>query len=159
MTAIRAIAIPTDTVKQVLATSKSPGYGHPAHTEEARGHGPCRHCLKPFRVGEEHRTLFTYNPFHKLAPIPLPGPVFIHAELCERFNQAAGYPPELLPYAVALDAYDRDQQLVAQRQAAAGSQEASLHEILADDAVQYVMVRDLSAGCFDFRVERRMEED
>ena len=157
MTAIQVIALPTDTVKQVLATMKSPGYGHPAHTEEATGHGPCRHCLKPFRVGQERRTLFTYDPFYKLAPIPLPGPVFVHAELCERFNAASGYPPELLLYAVVLDGYDRDQQIVAQRQIANGRQEAAIQEMFANDAVRYVMVRDLGAGCFDFRVERRME--
>ena len=86
MTEIRAIAMPTETAKKVLETNSSPGYGHPAHTAVAKGHGPCRHCLRPFRVGEEMRTLFTFNPFYKLASIPAPGPVFIHSELCERFD-------------------------------------------------------------------------
>jgi hypothetical protein len=155
MTALRVIALPTETVHQALTTLRSPGYGHPVHREMAKGHGPCRHCLKPFRVGEEERALFTCNPFDGLAEIPAPGPVFVHAESCERFDEDAGYPPELLAYPVVLDAYDGQQVLLAQRRAIAGDPERVLIEMFADDAVQYILVRDLTAGCFDFRVERR----
>jgi len=105
-------------------------------------------------VGEERRTLFTCNPFYKLAEIPAPGPVFLHTEMCERFDEAAGYPVELLPYPVVLDGYDLEQGLVAQRKVTDGGQEAAIREMLEDDAVRYVLVRDLEAGCFDFRVER-----
>lgn len=154
MIAIRVIALPTDTAKKVLETKSSPGYGHPAHTEIARGHGPCRHCLRPFRVGEEKRTLFTCNPFYGLAPVPAPGPVFIHAELCERFDEKAGYPAELVPYPVVLDGYDVEQRLVTQRRVDAGDQEAVIGKIFDDASVRYVLVRDGEAGCFDFRVER-----
>jgi hypothetical protein len=154
MAEIRVIALPTETVQKVLATMKSPGYGHPAHTEVATGHGPCRHCLRPFRVGQEERTLFTCNPFYELAEVPLPGPIFVHAEMCERFDEESGYPAELLPYPVVLDGYDSQQRLVMQRRAEAGSQERMLAEMLENEAVLYVLVRDREAGCFDFRVER-----
>jgi Protein of unknown function (DUF1203) len=152
---IRVIALPTNTVQRVLATHKSPGYGHPAHTELATGHGPCRHCLKPFRIGEEHRTLFTCNPFHNLAEIPLPGPVFIHATLCERFQEDVGHPTELLTYPAVMDAYDASQNLILQRRATNSDQPAILDELLSNEAVRYVLVRDLEAGCYDFRVERK----
>jgi hypothetical protein len=154
MTGIRVVALPTETAKKVLETMSSPGYGHPAHTEIAKGHGPCRHCLRPFRVGEEKRTLFTCNPFYTLAPIPAPGPVFIHSELCDRFDEEAGYPKGLLPYPVVLDGYDIEQRLVTQRRAIAGAQELELAKMFEDVAVQYVLVRDGEAGCYDFRVER-----
>jgi hypothetical protein len=157
MTEIRVIALPTETVQKVLATMRSPGYGHPAHTALATGHGPCRHCLKPFRAGEEMRTLFTCNPFYKLADIPAPGPVFIHTELCGRFDENGGYPAELLRYPVVMDGYDAEQRLVVQRRTAGGNHELVLEEIFEDAAVRYVLVRDLEAGCFDFRVERKME--
>jgi hypothetical protein len=154
MTEIRVIALPTETAKKVLETMSSPGYGHPAHTEIAKGHGPCRHCLRPFRVGQENRTMFTCNPFYRLAPVPAPGPVFIHSELCERFDETAGYPAELLPYPVVLDGYDTEQRLLIERKAAAGEQPSEIARIFEDAAVQYVLVRDGEAGCFDFRVER-----
>jgi Protein of unknown function (DUF1203) len=154
MTEIRVIALPTETAKKVLQTMSSPGYGHPVHTEVARGHGPCRHCLRPFRIGEERRTLFTCNPFYMLAPVPAPGPVYIHSELCERFDEEAGYPAELVRFPVVLDGYDVEQKLLTQGRAAAGEQETAIARIFEDVSVRYVMVRDGEAGCFDFRVER-----
>ena len=84
MTAIRVIAIPTEIANRVRTSWKAPRYGHPAHTEIAAGFGPCRHCLRTFSVGTEKRILFTYNEFESLENLPLPGPVFIHAEACKR---------------------------------------------------------------------------
>jgi len=152
---IQAIAVPTEIAVQVWETMKSPQYGHPAFKSVAKGHGPCRHCLKPFRIGEEQRTLFTYNPFTEERMIPLPGPVFVHAERCERFARETGYPEELLPYAAVLDGYCSDQRVIAQRQVTDGSHESAIAEMLADPAVRYVMVRDLKAGCFDLRAVRK----
>lgn len=152
---IQAIAVETQIAEQVWETMKSPGYGHPASTAAAKGHGPCRHCLKPFRVGEEERTLFTYNPFREAGMIPLPGPIFIHTERCERFERGAGYPEELLPYAAVLEGYDVSQRVIAQRRVSDGSHEAAATEIFGDPAVRYVMVRDLKAGCFDLRAVRK----
>ena len=88
----RVIAVPTKVVDLVRSTMKSPGYGHPAHTEVASGHGPCRHCLRDFRIGQESRILFTYDPFFGLEKLPLPGPIFIHAEPCERFPEQRDSP-------------------------------------------------------------------
>jgi len=154
---IQAIALATETTKQVWETMKSPGYGHPASTAVAKGHGPCRHCLKPFRIGEEQRTLFTYNPFTEPDTIPMPGPVFIHTEVCGRFEQETGYPLELKPYAVVLDGYDPKQRVVMQQRVVDDGQEAVIAIMFEDEAVRYVMVRDLKAGCFDFRVVRKGE--
>ena len=152
---IQAIAVPTEIAEQVWETMKSPGYGHPAFTSVAKGHGPCRHCLKPFRIGEEQRTLFTYNPFYEDGMIPLPGPVFVHTQRCERFAAESGYPAELLPYGAVLDAYDAEQRVIARRRVTDGGHEAAIMEMLEDKAVRYVMVRDLKAGCFDLRAVRK----
>jgi hypothetical protein len=105
-------------------------------------------------VGEELRTLFTCNPFYMVAPVPAPGPVFIHTEGCERYEETAGYPRQLLAYPVVMDGYDLEQRLLTQRTAVGGNHEMVLREIFANSAVQYVLVRDHEAGCFDFRVER-----
>ena len=87
--------------------------------------------------------------------IPLPGPVFVHAERCERFAQESGYPVELLPYGAVLDGYDREQRVIVQRRVSNGEHEAAIAEMFSDPAVRYVMVRDLKAGCFDFQAVRR----
>jgi Protein of unknown function (DUF1203) len=154
------IAIPSKVATLVRDTQRAPGYGHPAHTEIAAGYGPCRHCLRTFRVGEEKRTLFTYDPFHQLERIPLPGPIFIHADGCERYSPNAGYPPDMLEHAALLNAYRKGQELVSRKIIEhKGTHTDAVLELLADKEVDYIEVRDLEAGCFDFRIERRSDPD
>ena len=53
--------VPQQIADEVRRTQRAPGYGHPAHSEIARGTGPCRCCLRPFVTGRESRLLFTYR--------------------------------------------------------------------------------------------------
>jgi Protein of unknown function (DUF1203) len=157
MSEFRIIAISSRLTDKVRETKLSPGYGHPVTAKVATGHGPCRHCLRPFVVGQDVRMLFTLNPFEGVAPIPQPGPVFIHEAECERYEDTAGYPEELLPFAALLDGYDAEQMVRRRKRVTDGSQEEAIREMMRDPLIQYVMVRDGDAGCFDLRVERREE--
>jgi hypothetical protein len=155
MSEFRMIAIASELAEKVRETKLSPGYGHPVTAKVATGHGPCRHCLRPFVVGEEVRMLFTLDPFHGVAPIPQPGPVFIHEAECERYEETAGYPQELLPFAAVLDGYDEEQIVRWRKKVTDGSQAEAIEEMMSDPLIRYVMVRDGQAGCFDLRVQRR----
>jgi hypothetical protein len=151
----RIVAIPTKVADRVHATGQAPGYGHPAHTEIATGYGPCRHCLRTFRIGEDRRTLFTYDPFFGIEDIPLPGPIFIHADACERYPEDGGYPNDMLQHAAIFNAYGKGQSLIARVMVDANDGHAAkVSELLKRNDVEYVEVRDREAGCFDFRVER-----
>ena len=154
MSEFRMIAIASELAEKVRETRLSPGYGHPVTAKVATGHGPCRHCLRPFVVGQDVRMLFTLNPFYGVASIPQPGPVFIHEEECERYVETAGYPAELLPFGVVLDGYDAEQMVRRRETVKDGSQEATIQEMMCDPLIRYVMVRDMEAGCFDLRVEK-----
>ncbi len=155
MSSYRVIAIPSEVVENVRKTGEAPGYGHPAHTEVATGYGPCRHCLRTFRVGEERRTLFTYDPFFGVEDIPLPGPIFIHAAGCERYPEDGGYPLDMLQHAAIFNAYARGQALVARFIVDIDDgHEAIVRDLLNRHDVDYIEVRDRDAGCFDFRIQR-----
>jgi hypothetical protein len=154
MIPFRVIAIPTEVAAQVRSSLKAPRYGHPAHTEIATGHGPCRHCLRAFQVGADQRILFTWDSFTGIEQVPLPGPVFIHATPCQRYPEESGYPQDLLRHAAVLNAYARGQHLVAQLHAANGSHASAIEQLLARADVDYIEVRDKEAGCYDFRIER-----
>jgi hypothetical protein len=134
---------------------RSPGYGHPAHREVAKGYGPCRHCLRDFKVGEEERILFTYDPFHELGVQALPGPVFVHAEACERYPEDAGFPEDLLARVLTLDVYGDRRQLMAEEHVTKEELAARVENFWNTDGVEYIHVRDRSAGCYDLRLERR----
>jgi hypothetical protein len=61
----------------------------------------------------------------------------------------------LLRFGAVLDGYDRDQFVRRREMVTDGSQENTIERIMQDPLVRYVMVRDGTAGCYDFRVERR----
>lgn len=158
MSHYRYIAIPQETADRVRRTMKSPGYGHPAHREIATGYGPCRLCLRTFKIGVEERILFTLDPFYGIEDLPLPGPVFIHAEECARYDEHTGFPNDLRAHPLTLEGYAKGRRLLAQTHIEDCNIEVALDRILANAEVDYVHVRDTQAGCYDLRVERRIVE-
>ena len=156
---IRVIAIPTEVAEKVRTTSRSPRYGHPAHTEVAKGYGPCRHCLRYFDVGTEERILFTYDSFEGVESLPLPGPIFIHAKACPRYEENGGFPQELLAHPLTLVAYGTGRAFREEGHVRNGEAAPLLERLLARSDVDYVHVRDTEAGCYDFRIERNRAVD
>jgi hypothetical protein len=134
---------------------RSPGYGHPAHREVAAGYGPCRHCLRTFRIGAEERILFTCDPFHDLGVTPLPGPIFVHAEACERYAEDAGFPGDLRAHGLLLDVYGAERRLLAEEPATNENLDEHIARFLQGEDVKYIHVRDQQAGCYDLRIECR----
>jgi hypothetical protein len=154
MNTFRVIAIPSEVATDVRTSNTSPRYGHPASKKIASGYGPCRHCLRTFNVGKEYGTLFTYDPFSGIEEVPLPGPIFIHTENCERYPENAGYPSDLLNHAAVLSGYAKGQRLVAKVHVDNGGHEAAVEQLLQRSDIDYIEVRDKIAGCYDFRIER-----
>ena len=145
--------IPQEIADEVRRTRLSPGYGHPAHLEVARGTGPCRCCLRPFVPGREQRLLFTYRPSGDGASLMAPGPVFIHADHCDAYD-GDGFPEELRGVALAFEARSsgsRVPELSARDDAPAEAQIKVLFEEL---FAQWLHVRHAQAGCYIARVDR-----
>src|SRR2546423_2832698 len=159
MQSYRVLAVGEPIANAVRKTLRSPGYGHPAHTEVATGHGPCRHCLRTFTIGTERRIGFTYDPFYQTENLPLPGPVFIHESNCRRYPEDGGFPIDMLSRELTLNAYARGRRLVAQRYVSNGGVEAEVQQLLQDSAVAYIHVRDTNAGCYDFCIERARKDE
>jgi hypothetical protein len=153
MASFRVVAISDEMAQKVRETSASPQYGHPAHTELAKGYGPCRQCLRTFRTGQEGRILFTYNPFDGLDPYPSPGPVFIHKESCGSYA-SDGFPEELRTIPMVFEGYGEERWLVAQERIRDGVVEPAIETLLARPEVKYLHVRNLEAGCFIATIER-----
>ncbi|MDX2119468.1 MAG: DUF1203 domain-containing protein [Gemmatimonadota bacterium] len=153
MAVFRYSGIPTALALEARATLRSPQYGHPAHRERARGYGPCRLCLRTFKVGEEDRLLFTYQPFAEPGSLPAPGPVFIHADGCERYD-GLDYPPDLQVLPTVVEGFSRGGTLVAQVRVNGEGPEAVVRRVLEGTPAEYVHLRNAEAGCFMARVER-----
>lgn len=131
---------------------KSPQYGHPAHRELATGTGPCRSCLRTFEVGRDERVLFTYQPFSDPGSLPAPGPVFIHADPCARY-EALELPTDFRELPVVVEAYGTGGRLLFQERVIGATTEAVLDRAFATTEAVYAHLRNGEAGCFMARVE------
>jgi hypothetical protein len=118
---------------------------------------PCRSCLRRTHAGER-LILCAYTPFEATGPYSETGPIFIHADACERYDPNAGFPSDFAGRPLTLRAYgptargilsivDAD---VAQPGAAAGT----LVRLFADERVAFVHARNPAWGCYDFCIER-----
>ena len=153
MDEFRTRAIDESLARTARATAASPQYGHPAAVDTARGYGPCRLCLRPFRVGADARMLFTYDPFSGTSQPPAPGPIFIHADGCEPFR-GPGFPDELLHLPLLLESYGRHGLITARVTPEAATVESSIRGLLADSDVDFIHVRNAEAGCYIAQVFR-----
>jgi hypothetical protein len=157
MNSFRVLAIPTEVADEVRAAMKAPRYGFPAHTELSIDQAPCRHCLRLTTPGEDQRILFTYDCFDGVEPLPLPGPVYIHADSCAKYDENAGFPPEIRDRRITFNAYGEGRRLLAQRYVEDGEVESAINELFGDANVRYLHVRSTPAGCYTFRIERAVE--
>jgi hypothetical protein len=154
MQSIRIQAIPTEVAEEVPSTMRAPRYGFPAHAEVGADAAPCRHCLRSINPGQPGRILFTYDRFAGIEELPQPGPVYIHAKPCTRYEEDAGFPEELRGSPRTLEAYARGRRLLAQEHVSDGKFEPVIEKLFAQPEVDYIQVNSTTAGCFTFRIER-----
>jgi len=153
MNSFQVVAMPTEVANAVRATQKAPGYGFPAHREVAAGRAPCRHCLQLIRPHEEELLLFTYDPFREVGEPPLPGPVYIHAERCERTVGESSFPEQYRGRPLTLAAYG-DQRTLLEERRITGDEQKQAEGLFQNPEVKYIHVRSTEAGCYLFRLDR-----
>jgi hypothetical protein len=154
MVSTRVMAISTAVAEAVRRTQRDPHYNFPAYTDVSKGDAPCRHCLKIISAGEQ-ALLFTHDAFEGVEKLPLPGPVYIHAQSCERYPEDAGFPVELKNSPRTLNAYAAGRRLVAQEYVENATVDSAIKKLFERGDVEYIHVRSTTAGCYTFRMERQ----
>ena len=156
MPEIQFTALPTETVRE-LQSGGSDAYGLKPETRISDGGlVPCRHCLKPVAAGEPYLIL-AYRPFPALQPYAETGPIFLHAEPCERAAETDAVPEILLAspdYIVR--GYGADDRIVYGSGAVTPTPEipARAGELLERDDIAYVHVRSARNNCYQMRIDR-----
>ena len=84
----KVVAIETAVADTARLNAKD-ALGFPTFTRPAGEGLPCRHCLQWIETGAP-ATFFTLDPFAGTETLPLPGPVYVHADGCERYSSVAG---------------------------------------------------------------------
>ena len=118
------------------------------------GSNPCRRCLRDAAAGDP-LVLAAYDPFTGRTPYAGEGPVFVHADGCERFPSAPGAMSERLGgRMLSIRAYDGDAMLVSAAVMRGEHFAERVGDLLHADGVAFLHVHFAGPGCFWFRVDR-----
>jgi hypothetical protein len=88
-----------------------------------------------------------------VSEFPQPGPVYIHADDCPRY-EAGGFPPALRPLKLTFEAIAAGPRVVALERTSGGAVEDVIVRLLDLPEVEFVNVRNTDAGCFVARIDR-----
>ena len=118
------------------------------------GANPCRHCLGLIAEGER-KLILSYRPFPTLQPYAETGPIFLHADACERYvgDSLPDWFAHLDPAIVRGYGSDDWIRYETARIVRGPDLASACAEILVDPAVTYVHIRS-RFNCFQCRVER-----
>lgn len=149
-------ALPTETVRALQAGAPD-AYGMTPERRISDGDGvPCRHCLGNVAAGEPYLVL-AYRPFPALQPYAETGPIFLHAEECERAPETDGL-PDLFGRTAAyiVRGYGDDDRIVYGTGAVVPTAEipARAGELLARGDIAYLHMRSAKNNCYQCRIER-----
>jgi hypothetical protein len=156
MTTLRFVAMPTADARH-FQSGGADAYVLTPERRTSDGDGvPCRHCLQDVAAGEDYLVL-AYRPFPTLQPYAETGPIFLHAEPCERAADADAIPPMLARRkAHLIKGYGADDRIVygTGQVVSSGELEMEAAKILERQDVAYVHVRSSVNNCYTCRIER-----
>ncbi|TIW17929.1 MAG: DUF1203 domain-containing protein [Mesorhizobium sp.] len=148
-------ALPTEAVR-ALQRGGADAYGHTPERRISDGDGvPCRHCMKNVAEGDAYLIL-AYRPFPELQPYAETGPIFLHAQECERAEDMDALPEMLESSDYIVRGYGRDDRIVYGSGAVipTGDIAARAATLFESDDIAYIHVRSARNNCYQCRIER-----
>ena len=153
---LKFVPIPTAAVAALQAGAPDANGQTPEVHVASESGGPCRHCLRPIAKGERYLIL-GYRPFPGPQPYAEVGPIFLHAEMCPRYGEAAETPPILRTEGHCIvRGYGRDDRIVyGSGRVVMNAKIAQEADALFDDArIAYIHVRSATNNCYQCRIDR-----
>ncbi|MGI8482111.1 MAG: DUF1203 domain-containing protein [Chthoniobacterales bacterium] len=146
------VALPTavaDAARDSMAQGQS---DHALVAADSSSGYSCRHCLRFAQAGE-HMILFPYAPLALGRPYSESGPIYVHAEKCERYTATSEFPAALRKSRV-MRAYDSQENMVDAEVVNGNEPEAIIDALFRNPKVAFLQARSVSHGCFTMRIER-----
>jgi hypothetical protein len=150
--AFRIVPLPTEVAEEARHAAKSGAADHAVIKVDSATGYPCRHCLRWAKPGERV-VLFPYASIPPGYPYSETGPIFVHAEPCERYNAVGEYPADFRN-GRAFRAYDSDYNMIDAEVANGTEPEAIIEKLLQNPKTKFVDARSITRGCFTFRILR-----
>jgi len=113
---------------------------------------PCRHCLRWAQPGERV-ILFPYSSIPPGHPYSEIGPIFVHAERCQRYSATDEYPADFRN-GRAFRAYDANYNMIDAEIVNGREPEEVIERLFRNPKTAFVDTRSVSRGCFTFRIQR-----
>ena len=125
---------------------------HAVITADSATGYPCRHCLRWARPGERV-ILFPYTSILLGRPYSESGPIFVHAEPCERYAEIDKYPEQFRKGRV-LRAYNFKQDLIDAQVVNGDEPETVIEKLLQNPETAFLHARSVNRGCYTMQIER-----
>ena len=125
----------------------------------ATGFGPCRVSLKPFKVGQDVRLLFKHSPFEIDNIFNQVGPIFIHKDEVEEYQDVYHFPKEIkadkINFPLTLIGYSKEQKMIFTKLVGELDVENLIEETFnQNEEIDFLHVRNAEASCFICKIER-----
>jgi hypothetical protein len=149
---LRILPLPTDIAEKARHTAESGAVDHVVIKVDSPNGYPCRHCLHWAKPGE-HVVLFPYASIPPGHPYSETGPIFVHAEPCERYSATGEYPADFHNGRV-FRAYNADYDMIDAEVVNGDNPEAVIEKMFQNPKTEFVDARSVTRGCFTFRIQR-----
>ena len=148
----RIIPVCSEIADAARRAVKAGAADHALITVDSAESSPCRHCLRWAQPGERV-ILFPYTAIPSGHPYSETGPIFVHANECQRYSSTNEYPADFRDGRV-LRAYDSNHNIIDAQVANGSEPEVVIESLFQNADTAFVDVRSVSRGCFTFRVQR-----
>lgn len=148
----RVVPLSTEIAEAARRDATAGTSDHAVVTADSPRGYPCRHCLRWAQPGER-MILFPFAAIAPGRPYSESGPIFIHAEPCERYATPLEFPSEFRKGRV-LRAYNSHHDMIAAEVANGEGPEAVIERFLQKPETAFVHVRSASHGCYTMEIER-----
>jgi hypothetical protein len=148
----RIVPLPTEVAERARRAAEAGAADHAVVIADSPTGYPCRHCLRFAKPGER-MILFPYAAIPPDHPYSETGPIFVHAEPCERYSATRDYPDDLRR-GRAFRAYNASYEMIDAEVANGSEPEAIVEKLLQNPDTAFVDARSITRGCFTFRIRR-----
>lgn len=148
----RIVPLATEIALTARRTAASGAPDHVMVVANSPNGFPCRHCLRWARPGER-MILFPYAAIPAGHPYSESGPIFVHAEPCERYGATDEYPADFRKGRV-MRAYNINYDMIDAEVVNGSAPEAIIEKLLQKPETAFVDARSVTHGCYTFRVHR-----
>jgi hypothetical protein len=146
------VPLSTETADAARRAANAGAADHAVITVDSPESSPCRHCLRWAQPGE-HVVLFPYTAIPSGQPYFETGPIFVHADKCQRYSATNEYPADFRNGRV-FRAYDSNYKIIDAQVMNGIEPEVVIGGLLQNPDTTFVDVRSVTHGCFTFRVQR-----